>query len=185
MKRYQTARFGELVYDEGDVITLPEGLIGLPTLRRWLLMDMAGADPMKWLQSLDRPDFGFPVLEPGFYLDSYEVEPSAGDLAVLGGRPGQEAVVLVVTTVHPGGGRVTGNLMAPLLLHPETRRGRQVALEAPDLSARQELDYCKFGLAVQQAAAENEAGTAAAGPPAAAPERTSREPSEETVEIGI
>ena len=149
VSRFQTARCGELVYYERDVIVLPEGLIGLPSLRRWLLLEMDGGVPMRWLQSLDRGDFGFPVMEPGFFAADYQIEAGAAErsgLAPTGGPP----AVLIVTTVHPGGARITGNLLAPLLVDTATRRGLQVALDRPDLSIRQELDYLKFGLAVRQ-----------------------------------
>ncbi len=73
MSSFETTRFGVLEYADEAVIQLPEGLIGLPELRRWLLLDMDQDVPMRWLQSIDRPGFGVPVMPPVFFADEYEV----------------------------------------------------------------------------------------------------------------
>lgn len=63
-------------------------------------------------------------------------------------------VTLIITTVHPGGERLTGNLAAPLLVQPVTRRGAQLVLDDQRWPLRQEMDYVRFGLAAQAGAAE-------------------------------
>lgn len=156
MKRFHTVRFGELEYEEQDVIFLPEGLVGLPDLRHWLLLDMDEHIAMKWLQSLDRGDFGFPVTEPYYFSDNYEVPVPAEVRRKLGMEADdQEMVVLIITTVHAGGSQVTGNLLAPLLIHPGTRLAIQMPLADATLHTQHEIDYLKFGLAVGTPAAEN------------------------------
>ena len=149
MNCFHSARFGELRYAHRDVINLPDGLIGLPRLRRWILLEMERPVPLKWLQSLDDGNFGFPVAEPGFFASAYEVAPPPGVLARLGCDSAEELAVLIITTVHEGGSRLTGNLAAPLLIHLGTRLGAQVVIDDERWSLRQEIDYLKFGLAVQ------------------------------------
>jgi len=156
MPSFETLRFGVLSYDEADVITLPEGLIGLPRLRRWLMLDMDPDVPMRWLQSLDRPDFGLPVMPPVFFAEQYEVGAEASVQRKLGGGGEPDLVTLVITTVHEGGERITGNLRAPLVLDAGSRTGAQLALDDDRLSTRQEIDYFKFGLAVGDPGPENE-----------------------------
>ncbi|MEZ4388786.1 MAG: flagellar assembly protein FliW [Candidatus Krumholzibacteriia bacterium] len=150
MSSFETTRFGVLEYAAEAVIELPDGLIGLPELRRWLLLDMDQDIPMRWLQSLDRPDFGVPVMPPVFFADEYEV-----NARHLAGGDRAELVTLIIATVHPGGERITGNLRAPLVLDVTSRRGAQIALDIDGLSTRQDIDYLKFGLAVAGEAVEN------------------------------
>ena len=64
MPKFDTVRFGELVYRDQDIVTLPDGLVGMPEQRNWLILDMGEGETMKWFQSLDRGDFGFPVTQP-------------------------------------------------------------------------------------------------------------------------
>jgi flagellar assembly factor FliW len=164
MSTLQTTRIGSLEYGEQDVILLTEGLIGLPDLKRWILCDMDGQVPMKWLQSLDREHFCVPVTTPALFRDGYEVILPQAVCADLGGGRAEDYVVLIIATVHPGGERITGNLAAPLVVHGGTRRGVQLALEEPSLSMQEEIDYLKFGLAVSREGAENEAGQPGAPP---------------------
>ena len=156
MPSFETTRFGVLSYEEADVIRLPEGLIGLPQLRRWLMLDMDPDVPMRWLQSLDRPDFGVPVMPPVFFAEEYEIGASSSVARKLGGGAEPELITLIIATVHPGGEQITGNLRAPLVLDAESRTGAQLALDDDRLSTRQEIDYFKFGLAVADPSAENE-----------------------------
>jgi len=156
MPSFETARFGTLTYDAGDVIELSEGLIGLPMLRRWLLLDMDRNVPMRWLQSLDRPDFGVPVMPPVFFAEAYEVHAASSARRQLAPEGEPDLVTLIIATVHEGGERITGNLRAPLVLDASTRRGAQLALDDDRLSTRQEIDYFKFGLAVSGDSTENE-----------------------------
>lgn len=161
MPTYETTRFGVLDYSEETVIELPDGLIGLPMLRRWLILDMDEGVPMRWLQSLDRPDFGVPVMPPVFFADEYKVGARRKD---ANGQV-ENLVTLIIATVHPGGKRITGNLRAPILIEPDQRRGAQIALDDDSLSTRQDIDEFKFGLAVSGEAVENgetEAATAEA-----------------------
>lgn len=156
MPKFTTVRFGELVYREEDVVRLPEGLVGMPDLHNWLILEMGDELPMKWFQSLDRSDFGFPVSQPAFFADNYDVPlpPASHDL--LQGREGEWLAVMIISTIHPGGTRITGNLLAPLVVNVDSRIGVQLVLDKPDLSIQQEINYLKFGLAVDGQSAEND-----------------------------
>jgi flagellar assembly factor FliW len=160
MASFETVRFGTLEYAPADVITLPDGLIGMNGLRRWLILDMGDELPMKWFQSLDRRDFGVPVMAPHYFADAYEPALPPAMRATLGTSNDDDLVALVITTVHPGGTRITANLRAPLVIDTETRFGAQMALDDTRYAVRHEIDYFKFGLAVAADASENAANEA-------------------------
>lgn len=155
MAKFNTVRFGELDYQPNDVIHLPDGLVGMPQLRNWLLLEMGDDIPMKWLQSLDRSDFGVPVAPAWLFHDEYEFDLPAAAVRHLQNTDAPNLTVMVITTIHPGGVLVTGNLMAPLVIDTETRRGLQLTLDDQKWSLRQEIDYCKFELAVTGQTPEN------------------------------
>jgi len=159
MPAFKTVRFGDLSYRTDDVITLPDGLLGLPTLRRWLMLEMGDNLPLKWFQSLDRADFGFPVASPGYFRSGYAVEVPRNVRNLLGLDAEKELDVLIITTIHPGGERVTGNLLAPMVVDRGGRRGAQLVQEEGDYPIHQEIDYLKFGLAVDSGAVDNGSAT--------------------------
>ncbi len=155
MPKFKTVRFGELEYQARDVIHLPDGLVGMPQLRNWLLLEMGDDIPMKWLQSLDRSDFGLPVSDAWLFHDNYEFDLPVPSARRLRNEDPANLTVLVITTIHPGGVLVTGNLMAPLVIDTETRLGLQLTLDDPRWGLRQEIDYCKFELAVSGQTPDN------------------------------
>ena len=161
MPKFQTVRFGELAYREEDIIHLPEGLVGMPDLHNWLILEMGDEMPMKWFQSLDRGDFGFPVSQPAFFEDEYDIPLPAPTHELLQGREGEWLAVMIITTIHQGGVRITGNLLAPLVVNVDSRQGLQLVLDDPDLSIQQEINYLKFGLAVDGQSSENDTVTVA------------------------
>jgi len=155
MPKFTTVRFGELQYQDGDVVHLPEGLVGMPELKNWLILDMGDSAAMRWFQSLDRGDFGFPVTQPDLFQEEYEINlpPSARNR--MGNKQEDDLVTLIITTVHPGGTKVTGNLLAPLVVDTETRRGAQVTQDDTKFGVREEINYFKFGLAVASDSSDN------------------------------
>jgi len=155
MPNFETVRFGDLEYRNEDVIMLPEGLVGMPHLRTWLILEMGDDVPMKWFQSLDRGDFGFPVSQAYLFHDNYEFPLGKSNLVHLGNQDPENIVTMVITTIHAGGDKVTGNLMAHLVIDTETRRGAQLTLENSEYGVQQEINYFKFGLAVNSETAEN------------------------------
>ena len=157
MPKFRTVRFGELEYDPKDEILLPEGLVGMSNLKRWIILDMGDDLPMKFFQSLDRGDFGFPITQPYLFHDEYEFNVPKGARQTMENSNEEDLTVLIITTVHAGGSQVTGNLLAPLVIDAVTRKGVQLALDDAKYSIRQEINYFKFGLAVQNEVPDNEA----------------------------
>jgi len=78
----------------------------------------------------------------------------ADTIASLGNTQAEDLTNLIITTVHPGGDKITGNLLAPLVIDAKTRRGVQLTLDDSRYNLRQEINYFKFGLAVQTESGE-------------------------------
>ncbi len=146
-----------------DVLTFPSGLVGLPELQRWILVDMDPPLPMKWLVSQDREGFKVPVTDPGFFTEKYSFEIDDAPQKVLQAEGIEDIVVMIISTVHAGGSRVTGNLTAPLVVNVNSRIGVQCVVEGSNYNMRQEIHDQRFGdacLAYASGHPENVLGTA-------------------------
>ncbi len=126
------------------VITLPNGLVGLPDLKRWVLMEMDPPLPLRWLTSLDREGFRVPVASPDLFTESYGFELPDEARRLFGGTSGLDLAVMIISTIHPGGEKITGNLAAPLIVETGTRIGLQSILDDRNLSMRKDLDRDRF-----------------------------------------
>ncbi len=127
MKTIQT-RFGEVDYDENNLLNFPAGLIGFPNLHHFIVMPNKKEGPLFWIQSVDDPDIAFILTDPtNFFLD-YAVIPESSERNILHIEEEDECFVLSVVTVPPDQ-QITINLSAPILYAPKTNRAIQVILE--------------------------------------------------------
>jgi flagellar assembly factor FliW len=145
--KIESSRVGSVEVRDQDIISFPSGLIGLARRNRFVVLEFAEDVPLGWLQSVDDPNFGMPVAEPGIFVSDYSIETSASEVAELGLKSVHDCAILIVTTIGAGGAIVTGNLRAPLLVNAESRIGRQVVLSREDLDLHALVDPVAFAQA--------------------------------------
>ncbi len=131
-------RFGEVEYDPQNLLNFPAGLIGLPNLRRFIVMPNKKKVPLFWIQSVDDPEMAFVLTDPtNFFLD-YIVVPDTAERQNLHIEEGDECYTLNVVTVPPDQ-NITINLAAPILFAPKSNRAIQVILEGNKHSSKTPL----------------------------------------------
>jgi flagellar assembly factor FliW len=124
-----SSRFGELDVPVDRVLHFPQGLIGFPRARRFVILDHRPGSPFKWMLCLEEPDVAFAVVEPATLVPSYE-PPLELAARTLGVAPADVALFVIVT-IPPDPTAMTVNLMAPVVVDLATRRSRQLVLEDP------------------------------------------------------
>lgn len=123
-------RFGDLEVAEQDTIAFPDGLIGFPTAKRFVIICPKAESPFRWLQSLDEPALAFLVTDPANYVPDYAPEISLGAARRL--ALNEETPRLLLTTVNIPRGKpeaMTLNLAGPIVVNAETRTASQIVLE--------------------------------------------------------
>lgn len=132
--KIETKYFGEVEYEDKDVVRFPEGLFGFEDERGFLLLPFDGSGGgMLCLQSVRTPALAFVALDP-FALDpDYAPELEAGDLKRFGVQESGELGFYVLCAVKNPVSDSTVNLKCPLVIHPETREARQVILESYEM----------------------------------------------------
>jgi flagellar assembly factor FliW len=115
----------QISYDEADVITFPEGLIGLPRLRRMVLVRRPDLAPFLWLASLDDSAVAFVVTDPRALFDGYAEDEEVRQLTTSGNC---ESLLLSIVLVSEDWTQSSINLRAPLVVCPRAMTGRQAVL---------------------------------------------------------
>jgi flagellar assembly factor FliW len=130
----RSRRFGIYEVPASRVITFAAGLIGFPDLHRFALLETARPrSPFRFLISVDLPEIAFVVCNPQEFWPDYAAEvPAPGD-------PHGELAVLVMVTVPANPHDMTANLMAPLVIDSESRRGAQIVIDTGRYSTRHPL----------------------------------------------
>jgi flagellar assembly factor FliW len=132
-------RFGEMTYNETDVIAFPWGLPGFPTSRRWLLLSLETQPGFVWLQSLDEVKIALPTIDPCLVFEDYDPKLPAYAFVALEVKDAADFTTLCVVVVTENAEEMTVNLMAPIIVNLRTRRARQVLLDNPSYSVREPI----------------------------------------------
>ena len=131
-----TLRFGKLDVNADDIVQFSEGLIGFSDIKRFFLVDPNDDTMILWLQSVDRPEISFPVLEPKIFKNDYVVRLSAQEMRLLKLADINKAKILSVLTIPAEISEMTANMKAPIVINIENRLGRQVVLQETEYNVK-------------------------------------------------
>jgi flagellar assembly factor FliW len=129
----QSKRFGTLDIPADRIFELPEGLIGLPSKKRFVLLDHRPGSPFKWMLSIDDPELAFAVADPADLVPGY-VAPMEKISTALSADP-TDLVVFALMRIPSDPTQMTINLLAPVAVDLRSRIGRQMVLEDPRFDA--------------------------------------------------
>ena len=135
-----TRLFGEIDIQEDKIVTLEQGIIGFPELKKFTLIYDSekgdDSDTIMWFQSLDEPQFEMPVMQPSLVKPFYN--PTVNDelLEPLGKLGPDNLYVLVTVKVPVDIKNMTVNLKAPLIINTDNMKGAQIIVENDDYDVR-------------------------------------------------
>ncbi|MBI4230821.1 MAG: flagellar assembly protein FliW [Planctomycetes bacterium] len=104
------------------------GLLGLESIRRFVLVDQPGGGPLQGLQAVEEPALAFIVADPLLFFADYRIPVRAEDLAPIDLTDPSQGKVLVILWVPDDPTLATANLQGPLVLNPERGLARQLVL---------------------------------------------------------
>ncbi|HET6976328.1 MAG TPA: flagellar assembly protein FliW [Pyrinomonadaceae bacterium] len=118
----------ELNYDDNDVIVFPEGLIGLPHLKRMVLIRQSFIEPFMWLASLDQDDVAFVVIETKSLFAGFAPSVPADSNFANTLSDDETPLVLSIVLINSEWRDCTVNLRAPIFISSRMMSGAQVIL---------------------------------------------------------
>jgi flagellar assembly factor FliW len=125
----KTDRFGEIEVDEKLAIHFPDGLLGFPDHKDFVILEHKPNSPFCWLQSTTSPELAFVMTNPLLYKTDYIDGLSPEEKKQLTGDNGNSTVIFSIVTIPPGKAKnSTINLLGPLAINTQSRIGRQVIL---------------------------------------------------------
>ncbi|MCH6579696.1 MAG: flagellar assembly protein FliW [Nitrospinae bacterium] len=139
--KYTSSRFGEFEVTDDAILNIPDGLYGFEQETRFALLpfDSNIDSPLQWLHSLITPELAFVVTDPVLFLPDYEVTLTADDRRTIGLGEEDAFQVRIIVTVPEDYRRMTGNFLAPLVIHPGLNTGKQLVLTRQDYNTQHPL----------------------------------------------
>ena len=129
-----TRIFGEVEIDDSKIISFPNGIIGFPDLKKFVLMfdEEKGTDTIKWLQSIDEPTFAVPVMDPLIVCPDYKPEVDSNTVDLIGELSNDDLLILVTVTVPHDLKQMTVNLMGPFIINVKECKAVQTIVDNDD-----------------------------------------------------
>jgi flagellar assembly factor FliW len=134
----QTSRFGEVEVPVSQVLHFPQGLLGFPVDRYFVLLRHRPDSPFLWLQSLANPHLAFVITNPFQIVPEYQVQLTNEDRRDLDPAGDDPLLTYALVNIPRGNpAAMTMNLIGPLVVNGRTRVGKQVVLSDSMYSHRQ------------------------------------------------
>ena len=130
MPETATKYFGSIDIEPGAIVRFPAGLPAFEEESEFLLLEPPGSAPVVFLQSLRRSNLCFLALPIQAIAPNYQLAITKEDLECLGLPPDRQPIdgsevsclaIIVVTET----GRVSANLLAPIVVNPSNRLALQ------------------------------------------------------------
>lgn len=122
----RSERFGDVECDDSATLIFPNGLLGFEDEREFALVPADEDGIYTWLQSVRDPGLAFLTTSPVYFFADFSLEVDDSELVDLNITSADEALVLAIVTIDEG--RVTANLLGPIVVSTRTRRAVQVVL---------------------------------------------------------
>lgn len=124
-------RFGEISYDEAKSIAFPNGILGMPGQKRFVISSMPDKKMEKFqvLQSLNETDVSFAVLPLstlGDVIDSADLE----EVRLVLEMEKKDFLPMLIVSIQksPEGAKLSVNLRAPVFIDATNKTGYQIVL---------------------------------------------------------
>ncbi len=125
--------WGSLEVQEEVVYQFPKGLPGFEEETEFAIVPWEDT-PFSYLQSTREPELAFLLVSPFTFVPDYSFELAEVDKEELGIV--EQVSVYSMVTIHSQANKSTMNLLAPIVLNPEQRLGKQVVLHQSDYNTR-------------------------------------------------
>ena len=124
-----TYNYGDVECSESDFLEFPDGILGFSDLKQYLLLSYDDDDTILVLQSVQKPEVSFVVLNPLILCPDYAPRLTPEELAALEVKDCEELSYYVICVVKENYLNNTVNLKCPLVVNPTTLKGMQVIME--------------------------------------------------------
>ncbi len=122
--KVRTRPYGEIEIEDRQRISFPNGILGFEELREFILLD-ATTQPFYWLQSAERVEVAFVLIDPKFFCPDYTPDVDPSELEEIGITDPDDMLVFSIVTIPQSARKMTANLQGPLVINRGTHVGRQ------------------------------------------------------------
>jgi len=124
-----TSHFGKVSFFSKEVYCFHKGIYGFPEEKTFIFLKLKENEPFIWLQSVEKPDLAFVLVNPSFLFQDYNPHIGLDELEDIKAIDSKSVKVYVIVTLPPEMKDCHVNLLAPLVINPRKKLGKQVVLK--------------------------------------------------------
>lgn len=126
--KFVATKFGEIDFEEKEIIVLPKGILGFSQLTRYILVENEGSAPFKWLQSVEDPNVAFVIADPLDFFPNYKLEIDEKELEELKYTNSKDLITYVIVTVPQDASLASADLLGPLVVNSKKQLAKQAVM---------------------------------------------------------
>jgi len=131
-----TKHLGTVEIEENEILYFEEGIPGFLEYKHFVTIPLEMDLPFYTLQSIDKQEVAFIVLNPFVYKKDYEFDLSAEALEQLKIKSPEQVEVYNILFIPEEMQNLTANLKAPVIINRDCNKGMQVVLQEEDYSIK-------------------------------------------------
>jgi flagellar assembly factor FliW len=124
---------------QDSVFRFEEGLVGFSECKDFVLVEKDGLASFRLLQSIERPELGFLVLDPQTLVHDYCSLVPQREWETIRVKSATDYQAFVICVIGSTPSESTANFQAPLIVNYKKMIGRQIILTDTGLSVRHPL----------------------------------------------
>ena len=136
--KINTSRFGEIEFDDSDIINFAEGLPGFFELNRYALIRQEDS-VFCYLQAIDDEDVAFALVDMAELVKDYDPLVDSSLIEDLGKYEPEHFMVLNIAVIPENVREMTVNLKAPIVINWNEKKGKQVICANEEYQVRHRL----------------------------------------------
>ncbi|WP_061994912.1 flagellar assembly protein FliW [Clostridium sp. ATCC 25772] len=125
----KTKYHGIVKYDEDEIITLSDGLLGFEHLKKYIIFSLKDNEDFKVIHSLEDESVGIVIMSPFLVIKNYEFNLSDKIVSKLKIKNEKEVAVYTTVTLNSDINKITTNLKAPIVLNISSNLGKQIIID--------------------------------------------------------
>ncbi len=145
--KFVTKEFGELEINEQDIIKFSRSIYGFEGYTDYIVLKDDPDDSIMYLQSTEKPDLHFVLVDPYTILPDYSPILSQEDIMALGAKNSylDELTYLLIAVIPEDVKKSVVNMINPLVIDPHSRKAIQAVLLNEEYALRYPLFPTEVG----------------------------------------
>ncbi|MBC8590324.1 flagellar assembly protein FliW [Wansuia hejianensis] len=139
--KINTKYLGEVQINKEQIISFPKGLLGFEDHKEFVVLSMEGNTHFKFLQDIHHDYISFLIINPWDFFEDYDIELPDNQLNSMGIFPEKNTNISIynIVTIGKSLQESTCNLLAPIVINLENKKGRQFILDNSPYTTKHRL----------------------------------------------